>query len=57
MLEVGFSYYFGFLKSGDRFAWGGGEFEKVSGNIAVRLWDEKVVEMPEGVKVHLYEVH
>lgn len=58
-MEIGFYYDFGELKAGDRFAYKGGEYEKISGNFADVLCGDKVVdteEIPEGAKVYLYEV-
>ncbi len=55
-METGFYYDFGELKAGDRFAWRGGDYEKISGNGATDLFTGSVVEIPEGVAVYLYEV-
>lgn len=54
-LEVGYRYDFGQLKPGDKFAWKGLEYEKVSGNFAARLFDDQPTEIPEGIQVYLYE--
>lgn len=55
MLEVGYDYDFGELKAGDKFVWEGVEYEKISGNSAVR-YDNKIVEIPGDAKVYLYEL-
>jgi hypothetical protein len=55
-LEVNFKYDFQTLKAGDKFAWNGTEYEKISGNYATRLHDNKQVEIPEGTSVFLYEL-
>jgi hypothetical protein len=61
-LEVGYHYEFGELKSGDRFAWNGLEYEKLSGNLADLLLGGKLsdpiktVEVPPDTKVYLFEL-
>jgi hypothetical protein len=56
MLEVGFRYEFGELKAGDKFAWQGGEYEKISGNFAIDLHTNSTVEFGSPTSVYLYEV-
>jgi hypothetical protein len=62
-LEVGYHYDFGKLKSGDRFAMNGLEYEKLSGNFADRLYGGKIdetkppVEIPAGTTVYLYQLY
>lgn len=56
MLDIGFKYEFGELKAGDKFAYLGGEYEKISGCMAVNLSTDKVEEFGGDIKVYLYEV-
>ncbi len=55
-MEVGFKYNFGELKAGDKFAWHGAEYEKISGNCAIEIYSNKIVEF-ENTLVYLYEVY
>ena len=55
-LEIGFTYEFGELKAGDKFAYQGIEYEKISGNSAVELVTNKIIEFDYPTYVYLYEV-
>jgi len=48
---------FGDLKSGDRFIWYGVEYEKISGNMAVRLHDDKIFEVLSNEIIIVTEVY
>jgi hypothetical protein len=54
-MEEGYRYKFGELKAGDKFAYQGAEYEKISGNFADILGKEECVEIPEDAIVYLFE--
>ena len=63
-MQAEFHYNFGELKAGDRFAYLGCDYEKISGNCAVLLANgepvmkgkqPKIQEVPANASVYLYE--
>lgn len=60
MKEVGFYCLFGELKAGDKFAYQGANYEKISGNLADLTVNGKIVrteEIPPDAKVYVWELY
>jgi hypothetical protein len=55
-LEVNFKYDFSELKAGDKFAYQGIEYEKISGNLAESIRSKALTEINPEEKVYLYEL-
>ncbi len=57
MLEIDYHYDFSELKAGDKFAYEGVDYEKISGNMAVAIRTDKIKDFEANSRVYLYELY